>query len=521
MQNQFTSLLSRQLARARQRSCVLLATAAILGLASCDAGDSPQKAVPTRADPARASGDSTPAPAPLESSRAAALPPVELENPPSILLISVDTLRADHLSIYGYPRATTPFIDRYFADATVYLRAFSSEASTSPSVVSMLSGLYPARHRVRLFYQRIPAEIHILPDYLSAAGYQTAAVVSNVVLTREAIGLSTRFDTYDDFVDERERKLDVYERRASRTSDAAIEWLRETRDPTRPHLLWVHYIDPHGPYRVPTEAAVTKFEHERPQPIDPRRVIAYQRVPGLRDGATYIDRYDEEIAYADAEIGRLLEAYDDLGLDASSIVVFSADHGENLIEHEVYFNHGHQVWNSIMQVPLMIRTPEGRRERNDIPVSLTDLTPTLLSLIGYPAPATQDHFDGVPLSSRRPGDSISLEASGYAGHGDAWGYRHHRALVSGNDKWFTSVDRDGAVVARGRFDLSIDPDEQSPEAWRFGGKGNRLLDWFEEDPDPAGVPSIALNGQRLQGPKVAPGRTAEQLRALRALGYIE
>ncbi|MCH7866899.1 MAG: sulfatase [Myxococcales bacterium] len=511
MQNQFIISIRTTIAATIGRHGVSAAVTALaclgLGLVNCGEGDPPL--------------GSTPPPAPLEASRARPLPRVELASTPSILLISVDTLRSDHLSLFGYPRNTTPSIDRYFADATVYRAAYSAEANTSPSVISMLSGLLPARHRVRMFYQRIPAKIHLLSDYLSAAGYQTAAVVSNVVLTREAIGLSTRFGHYDDFVDEREQSLDVYERRASRTSDAAIKWLRELRDPERPHLLWVHYIDPHGPYRPPVDSPIKDFQHLVPQPIDSERIISYQRLAGVDDGAEYIDRYDEEIAYADAEIGRLLSAYDELGLSDSSIVVFTADHGENLIEHDVYFNHGHQVWNSIMRVPLMIRTPGGKADQIDVPVSLVDLTPTLLALVGYPSPEDDKTFDGIQLSKRRPEDSISLEASGYAAKGDQWVYWHHRALVSGSDKWFASVDREGKVVARGYFDLARDPGEQRPEAWRFGAKANRLLDWFETDPDPAGVPESVLNGQRLLAPKVAPGRTSDELRALRALGYVE
>lgn len=215
----------------------------------------------------------SPSPAPIEASRAPALPPLQIEHRPDILLISVDTLRPDHLSLYGYARPTSPAIDRFFGEAEIYEAAYSAEANTSPSVVSMLTGLYPARHRLRLFYQRISPDVHVLSDYLSAAGYQTAAVVSNVVLTAEAIGLSTRFDHYDDFVDEREQRLDVFERRASRTSDAAIAWLDEARDPDRPHLLWVHYIDPHGPYAAPDASGAPRFSSDERRPLDTKRII--------------------------------------------------------------------------------------------------------------------------------------------------------------------------------------------------------------------------------------------------------
>ncbi|MCP4037732.1 MAG: sulfatase [bacterium] len=518
MQNQFTR--TRRLLSRVVVPC-LLTPLAILTLLACDRETAPpQEGAPE----AQSAERSRQAAASLDASRAAPLPRVELDAPRSIVLISVDTLRPDHLSLYGYARNTSPAIDRYFAQASIYRRAYSAEANTSPSVVSMLTGLYPARHRVRLLYQRIPAEVHVLSDYLSAAGYQTAAVVSNIVLTREAIGLSTRFDHYDDFVDEREgRRLNVYERRASRTTDAAIQWLAESRDPGRPHLLWVHYIDPHGPYAPPEGAIEQPFRSETPHPIDPSRVVPYQRNPKITDGRRYIDRYDDEIAYADAEIGRLLEAYEELPGADESIVVFTADHGENMIEHDIYFNHGHQVWDSIMRVPLMIRWPKAGAQQIDVPVSLVDLAPTLLEAVGYPPESFTESFDGKPLHARRLQDSVSLEASGSWGTGQpqTWEYRHHRALVSGQEKWFTSVDRKGELIARGRFDLAQDPAETSPQPWHFGAEGNELLRWFEADPDKAGRPAFAIKGWRIDAPKVAPGRTPEELRALRALGYVE
>jgi len=185
-------------------------------------------------------------------------------------LITVDTLRADHLGMYGYSRDTSPNIDRWFADSRVYQRAYATEAATAPSVASILTGRLPQHHRVRLFYQLLGREIPALPDILAGAGYQTAAVVSNLVLTDEAMGMASRFDSYDDFVDEPEPSREVWERNARRTSDAAIGWLDDQRDPARPSFLWVHYMDPHGPYQAPEDRS-TNFEHDRPLPFVTRR----------------------------------------------------------------------------------------------------------------------------------------------------------------------------------------------------------------------------------------------------------
>ncbi len=270
--------------------------------------------------------------------------------PPSLLLISVDTLRADHMSIYGYPRPTTPRIEKWFGDAQIFETAYATAANTSPSVVSSLTGLLPQGHGVRLLYQKISPDVVTVADLLGDAGFQTAAVVSNMVLTAEAIGLDQRFDYYDDFVDEQEPLRRVFERKASRTTDAAIFWAATGRDSERPSFLWVHYIDPHGPYLPPPDKP-TEFDHDAPVPINPNRVPAYQRIGGGSDGAEYIDLYDEEIAYLDREVGRLLKTYDRLGLLENTTVIFTADHGESMMEHHGWFRHGYQVFEEIVRIP--------------------------------------------------------------------------------------------------------------------------------------------------------------------------
>ena len=448
--------------------------------------------------------------APIEASRAVPLPQVKAASPRNVLLISVDTLRPDHLSLYGYHRPTTPALDSFFSRAEIYERAYSAEANTSPSVITMLSGLYPSRHHLRLLYQRIDPEVHLLSDHLSAAGFQTAAVVSNLVLTAEAIGLSTRFEHYDDFVDEREQRRSVHERRASRTTDAAVRWLLNERDPGRPHFLWVHYNDPHGPYTPPSSETPLDFQHGSSAPFDAEKVLPYQRLEGVEDGNEYVDRYDEEIAYTDREIGRLLRVYRKYGLDEDAVVIFTADHGETMLEHELWFNHGFHVWESIMRVPLAIRRPERGAGRLATPVSLVDLMPTVLSEVGLSVPSG---LDGKPMAERTPQDALSFEASG-------WGPQQHRAMLVDHRKWFYTIDLEGRRRARWYLDVGSDPLELTPKPWVEDPRTTQLDAWWREDPDPAGRPRELLEGMRLRVPKVAPGRTEEQLEALRTLGYV-
>lgn len=156
---------------------------------------------------------------------------------PNILLVSIDTLRADHLSLYGYTRETTPNLDRYFAGAEIFENAFTPATYTSASVISMLSGLYPRAHGVRDFFGTLSTDIKILPDFLREAGYQSSAVVSNSVLSDASLGIAKRFDHYDDFVKQRESKRMVFERRARLTTDAALHWLFVERDTARNRII--------------------------------------------------------------------------------------------------------------------------------------------------------------------------------------------------------------------------------------------------------------------------------------------
>jgi arylsulfatase A-like enzyme len=171
--------------------------------------------------------------------------------PDHVVLISIDTMRADRLGLAGYHRPTTPNIDRWFdGDGRIYTRSYSTEASTTPSVVSMLTGQLPQEHRVRQLVQLVPKELKTLPALLPRE-WLSAGFVSNMMLTQEASGLGEHFEHYDDFVDERERyRGDTFERNAERTTQAVLDWMDKRAADAgareRPLFLWVHYMDPHG-----------------------------------------------------------------------------------------------------------------------------------------------------------------------------------------------------------------------------------------------------------------------------------
>jgi len=438
--------------------------------------------------------------------------------PPDIVLITVDALRPDHLGLYGYARDTSPHLDRFFASGAVFERAYSTQSNTAPSIVSILSGLYPQEHRVRLLYQLVPENCRLLPDLLPEI-YQSAAFVSNFVLTDEATGLAARFDHYDDFVAESVPGRKVYERAAERTTDAALAWLKTERDGERPLFLWIHYIDPHGPYSPP-EGWQSVFGHQEPLLIEPEKIPSHQVFDGLFDGREYVDRYDEEIAYTDAQIGRLLAGYETLAPLDEAFIVFTADHGESMMEHERWFSHGYHVYEEIVRVPLMVRGPGVETGRRSDLVSGIDLAPTILRFTGAAqVPSPEIVLSGIDLFDSRfaePQRTIFAEATKAEYQ---W-----RLAIAGAERWFVQLERtepEPRMQETRFYDLAADPGQLTAQPWPMDSSpAVQLREQIAADPDPAGWPVDLQKGIRLEAPKVDPRANAETLEKLRALGYV-
>jgi arylsulfatase A-like enzyme len=428
-----------------------------------------------------------------------------------VLLVTVDTLRAASMSLYGYGRPTTPQIDRWFAeDSRIYERAYATEANTSPSIISILTGLYPRRHGVRLLYQKIPTETVTLPDVISAAGYETAAFVSNIVLADEAIALAPRFDHYDDHVDEPSAGWKVFERRAARTTDAALAWLRARDDPERPHFVWVHYIDPHGPYSPPSDAPAD-FTHEGSVPVSADRLQrAHVMAGGGSDGLEYVDRYDEEIAYADREIGRLLDGYHSLVDADEAIILFTADHGETMMEFEQWFRHGYHVYEPIVRVPLMLRAPGVTPGHEATPISLVNVMPTLLELAGVSVP---EGLDGRSAAVAVPRGPVFSEATSQLGQ---W-----RALIDGDEKLIAGIRPGGDIFLRQRYTVDAEPHRSRWIPWDEDESARAFSTEIAADPDVAGIPTEFRKRMQRGAPKVVPDLDADTLKKLEALGYVD
>lgn len=310
---------------------------------------------------------------------------------PNLLLITVDTLRADRLSCYGGPGGVGREICALGESGTRFQWAFSTAASTAPAMTSMLTSLYLPQHEVwQDMRSKLDPKFETLASELKKGGYQTAAFVSNPVLWKER-QLDRGFDHYDDEMSRREPgRPNLRERAAAATTDAALAWAREA---TGPWFIWVHYQDPHGPYLPPGATLPEEIEGSRKLRVlndasGFRGIPIYQKLADLRGLQTYEEMYLAEIRYADRQIGRLLRSLDSLGPRPG--VLLTADHGEAFGEDAFYMAHGHSPALELVRVPMLWRPPAGGPSGGLVreSVSLVDVAPTLLHLAGLPIPGS-------------------------------------------------------------------------------------------------------------------------------------
>ena len=290
---------------------------------------------------------------------------------PDVILITIDTVRADHLGCYGAQNVKTPTLDGLAADGVLFERAISQVPLTWPSHAVILTGTYPFQNGVQDFTgQPLSPQFRSVAQAFKSAGYRTGAVVSAFVLDR-SWGLARGFDFYDDaFSAETFQKKDIglVDRRAGESVNDAIAWLKKS--PQRPFFFWLHLYDPHSPY----------------DPPEPYR-------------AEYHDHlYDGEIAYADHELGRLIDWLKQNKLYDSSLIVMLSDHGESLGEHGED-EHGFFIYNATAHIPLIVKPPAGsgiRAERRREPVETAAVAPSLLQL-AHVKDAIQNQFQSAGL----------------------------------------------------------------------------------------------------------------------------
>jgi arylsulfatase A-like enzyme/Tfp pilus assembly protein PilF len=347
---------------------------------------------------------------------APAPPPATPAEARHLVLVTIDTLRADRVGAYGYARARTPHIDGLSARGVRFDRAYATAPVTLPSHASLMTGRYPPGHGARHNGIRVDSAVPSLAKTLAAAGFATGAFVTAFPLDRR-FGLNAGFTTYSDRMPRGARGRPDNERPGREAVNEALAWLATNRAGASRLFLWVHLFEPHAPYGRPSAD----------------RSVA--------------DRYDDEIAESDVQVGRILEA---LGPDAAStIVVVASDHGEAFGEHGE-ISHSLFVYDTTLRVPLVIAGPGVPARVVSSPVSLIDVVPTVLPLLKL-APFDSD---GIDLSRTFAGADLArrdLYAESFAPLLD-FGWSPLRSIRSGGFKY---IDAPRAEL----YETTRDPEE--------------------------------------------------------------
>ncbi|MGB6361524.1 MAG: sulfatase, partial [Thermoanaerobaculia bacterium] len=395
--------------------------------------------------------------------------------PWSVLVLTVDTLRPDYMSANGYALPTTPYLDGLIREGFYFEEATSPIARTTPALAALMTGAYPHTTGVRTLTDSLREEIVPVAEVFREAGFQTMAVVTNQLLPPKR-RLDRGFDVYDWQGDTRT---------AIQTTNRALD-LIEQLDPARPVFLWIHYIDPHVPYHSTAELAESfdpgyegRFEHNfgwqpqpgqsrkafRPFPEELPKAVATHQNPLPEEVSEHIRRlYAADIRFFDNQVGRLVDGararYGD-----TLIIVFAADHGESLGEHDYFFDHGDYTYNAGLQIPLAIVLPSKHplHSSGRCPgwVSLVDVAPTLFDLLGREAPETVGRqMEGRSLMRCLEGESLETRPV-FAESGHSFYFDHVNRRVR-NDV----AGRFRAVILDG-WKLVLTPFLPDEEAWEL------------------------------------------------------
>jgi arylsulfatase A-like enzyme/Tfp pilus assembly protein PilF len=394
---------------------------------------------------------------------------------PNLLLVTIDTLRADHVGVYGHAEAKTPVLDGVARRGALFRHAQSAVPLTGPSHATILTGLYPPAHGTRdnVVFPLDPRH-KTLAALLKGAGYRTAAFVGAFPVAA-SFGFGQGFDDYDEGFHQSPIPGEGAERPGNEVADAAVRWLGE-RKGGGPFFLWTHFYDPHAPYAPPSP-----FREE------------FAARP-----------YDGEIAFADAQLGRVLQALEAAGHRDDTLVIVAADHGESLGDHGER-THAVLVYESTLHVPLLMAGP-GVPAGRDVStrVGLVDVLPTALGLLGVPAPLGLVGRDLRPAFAER-----KLPAQGLYGE-SLFGRLNCR--WSSLRVWY---DGDWKLIEGAEpelFDLAADPGETTNRAAEADRKPD--LDRMRRSLQGA-VRAMAPDGDRARPNPVS----AEAEETLRSLGY--
>jgi len=452
-----------------------------------------------------------PAPASRSGKAAAGARSAGAGNRLNVLLVTIDTLRADHLGAYGYARATSPKIDALVSRGVLFEQAYTYWPKTRGSFVALLTGRLAAQSGYGKSHPRLLDFNATLASVLHDAGYDTTAVVDNPNVAA-SLGYSKGFVRYRETWEEAALASEVDRSRAI-TRDAVSYLRAASKD--HPFLLWLHYVNPHAPYEPPApfDAAFLDAEATRGPLLQAvngfHGGVPKQWAKGERSLGFYVSQYDGEIAAVDAEVGQVLEALEHSAVRDQTLVLLTSDHGESLGEHGYFFDHGENLFDPSLRIPLVMAGPGIERGRRSSELASTlDLVPTVLDAVKVSYPPD---LGGTSLLGAARGETLARDR--LPGQND-------RNLLAAWDRRFKLVatpTESGSSYAL--YDRELDPGETrdvgpaNPEQLR---EERRELELFRERIDAQLVRTRRLLEGRPEGEELS----AEACERLKALGYV-
>jgi arylsulfatase A-like enzyme len=456
---------------------------------------------------------------------------------PSVLLVTIDTLRADHVGAYGYTKANTPNLDALAGEGILFRNAVAANVFTGPSHASILTGLYPESHGVLVNHLRLPQAVPTLADVLHDEGYVTAAFVSGYTTEDRNCGLPSRFQAYDDdiramrWLPAQAHKigsmnllmrfamaLGMYKgepnqsyRVGADTADEAVAWL--ARNGGRTFFMWTHFFDPHIPYRPPQEFRSAQDMGISGNWYDFDAARRAEIAGSAEMMEAMIGLYDAEVAYADAQLGRVLAAARAAAPDGNVLIVVTSDHGESMGEHDTYWRR--DMYDSTLLVPLVVVPPPVTGIKGhtvDAQVSSVDLVPTILAMLNV---ESVTDFDGSSLTglingsaSRGTGAAFSsmyvmpseFERERHAVRDEGW------KLIRNLPGWYGGGNGYNSEASLELYDLASDAAE--------------LNDLVNTETERRARLEVFLNSRNFSGQRPDIELTPEEHERLRSLGYV-
>lgn len=431
---------------------------------------------------------------------------------PVVILITIDTLRSDHMSVYGYPRPTTPRLKEWGEKAAVFQQAYTYWPKTRGSFVAIMTG----RTAGDSGYSPKHPELHsfnpTLAETLQKDGYDTAAFVDNANVS-SSLGFARGFNTYVEMWTDPTLTDEVARTEAITKRAMAYVRAKGRRDG---YFLWLHYVNPHAPYTPPRpydRSFTGKVRNDRTLKVVDGFFGGVSRqwaeaMPGKTRLSDYVNAYDGEIAYADTQVDEVLRALDGIGALSRSTVIITSDHGESLGEHDYYFDHGANLFDPVQRIPFIVLGRGAAPLRSDALVSTLDIMPTLLDAARVSFPSGLAGRSVMPIAGGREETT-------------------HETLLGGNDRghqgiWdrrFKLIDQSPGDQASVRqfYDRVKDPGETRP--LKDGGDAIKAyaagLDQYLEREARSGM----LTRRHLEG-KTSPAPTRAECEQLKALAYV-